>query len=72
MAVRLHWRLAKEHPGDYFVFCDGAFKGAAESLEAAAGMVRASGRPKGLIAKVGEDLPLGGDWLWSSLELFAA
>ena len=65
-------RLAKEHPGDYVVFCDGAFKGAAESLEAAAGMVRASGRPKGLIAKVGEDLPLGGDWLWSSLELFAA
>ncbi|MDG6910639.1 MAG: hypothetical protein JRM99_08595 [Nitrososphaerota archaeon] len=65
-------RLAKEHPGEYVVFCGGAFRGAAGSLEGAADIVRTSGRPKGLVAKMGEDLPRGGDWLWSSLELFAA
>jgi plasmid stability protein len=64
--------FAKEYKGKYVVFCSGAFKGAAENLEGAAGIVKASGRPKGLVVKVGEDLPRGGDWLWSSLELFAA
>jgi hypothetical protein len=65
-------RLLKEYPGKYVVFCDGAFRGAADGLAGAAEIVRASGRPKALVAKMGEEVPLGGDWLWSSLELFAA
>ena len=65
-------KLAKEQMGKYAVFCSGTFKGAADSLEGAAEIVRKSGRTKGLVIKVGEDLPRGGDWLWSSLELFAA
>jgi len=64
--------LLKTHPGKYVVFCDGVFRGAAEDLEGAAGLVRASGRPKALVMKMGEEIPKGGEWLWSSLELFAA
>ena len=65
-------RLLREHKGEYVVFCDGSFQGGAGSLDGAAALIRRTGRPKGLVAKVGEEIPKGGDWLWSSLELFAA
>jgi len=64
--------LARKYQGKYVVFCGGAFKGDAKDLEGAAALVRAAGRPKALVMKVGEEIPEGGDWLWSSLELFAA
>lgn len=65
-------RLLRDYAGRYVVFFDGAFKGSADGLEGAAKIIRESGRPKALMVKVGEDVPTGGDWLWSSLELFAA
>ena len=64
--------LLKKHPGRYVVFCDGVFMGSTADLEGAASLVRASGRPKALVMKMGEEIPKGGEWLWSSLELFAA
>lgn len=64
--------LLRNHMGKYVVFCDGAFAGAVDDLQGAAKIVRATGRPKALVMKMGEEIPYGGDWLWSSLELFAA
>jgi len=64
--------LAQKYPGKYVVFCDGRFIGPADDLEGAASIIRAAGRPKALVMKMGEQIPKGGDWLWSSLELFAA
>jgi plasmid stability protein len=64
--------LDKNYPGKYVVFCDGSFSGAADDLEGAAKIVRTSGRPNAVVMKMGEQIPRGGEWLWSSLELFAA
>jgi hypothetical protein len=64
--------LLKMYPGKYAVFCDGTFRGATDDLESAASVIRASGRPKALVMKMGEEIPKDGEWLWSSLELFAA
>ncbi len=65
-------RLLREYKGKYVAFSGGSLQGAAESLDGAAALIKRTGRPKGLVAKMGEEVPKGGDWLWSSLELFAA
>ncbi len=64
--------LLKKYKGKFVVFSDGRFRGAADDLEGAASLVRESGEPKALVMKMGEEIPKGGEWLWSSLELFAA
>lgn len=64
--------LSRKFPGHYVVFCEGSFRGASRDIDGAAEIVRAAGRPKALVMKMGEDVPKGGDWLWSSLELFGA
>jgi plasmid stability protein len=64
--------LLRKYAEKYVVFCDGTFRGTADDLEGASKIIRAAGRHSALVMKMGEEIPKGGEWLWSSLELFAA
>jgi len=69
---RMKDQLTKKYRGKFVVFCSGRFLGAADSLEEAGALARASSERKALVSKIGEKRPAGGEWLWSSLELQTA
>ena len=64
--------LGRKYARKYVVFSHGQFLGAAESLEEAGALLRKVGAKRGLVSKIGEKRPAGGESLWSSLELTAA
>lgn len=64
--------LLRRHPRKYVVFAEGKLLGVANTLEQAGKLARQHTRGRVLLTRLGKELPAGGEWLWSSIELASA